>query len=144
MKKLSLFFVCLLATLASLTLPAFAQEITTGTIAGTVTDDKGKPIADAIVTAMSTQGARKAISDKNGYFIIPFLTPATYSIQVVASGYSTVVQDGIAVKLNEKTTVSYALQPGKVEKVTVTGQAPLVDRTSTSIGTNVKVDDFTA
>ena len=92
MSKRHLLLVCLLATLAGLALPAFSQELTTGTIQGTVTDDKGKPIVDAVITAMSTQGARKAVSDKNGFFILPFLTPATSSLQVLASGYSTVVR----------------------------------------------------
>ncbi len=144
MLRRSLIFVCLLATLAGLTMPALGQEVTSGTIHGTVTDDKGNPIADAVVTAMSPQGARKHVTDKNGYFIIPFLTPGTYSVQVIAAGYATVVQDGIVVKLNEKTRLSYALQPGQVEKVTVTGQAPVVDRTATGTGTNIDVSDFTA
>jgi len=144
MLRHSLFYVCLLAVLSGLSMPALSQEVTSGTIHGTVTDDKGKPIADAVVTAMSPQGARKALTDKNGYFIIPFLTPGTYSVQVIAAGSATVVQDGIVVKLNEKTKLSYALQPGQVEKVTVTGQAPVVDRTSTGADTNINVDDFTA
>ncbi|HEV8335792.1 MAG TPA: TonB-dependent receptor [Candidatus Polarisedimenticolia bacterium] len=145
MKRHGLLFICLTAmAVASLAPPATSQEITTGTIAGVVTDDRGRPIADAVVTAQSPQGARRAISDKNGYFIIPFLTPGNYTLQIIAAGFSTIVQDNIIIKLNEKTTVKYAMQPGKVETITVTGQAPLLDRTSTSIGTNVKVSDFTA
>lgn len=145
MRSRATFFVCLLAVvLASLALPAYSQEVTTGTITGTVTDDKGKPVADVVVTARSPQGARKAISDKNGYFIIPFLTPGTYAVQVVGAGFSTIVQDDIIVRMNVKTAVRYALQPGKVETITVTGQAPLLDRATTSTGTNVKVADFTA
>ena len=144
MRHRGLILVCLLTALSVGVPRGHAQEITTGTIAGTITDDKGKPVADAVVTALSPQGARKAVSDRNGYFIIPFLTPGTYTIQVIAPGYSQVMQEGIAVRLNDKTTVNYALQPGVVEKVTVTGQAPLVDRTDTSTGSNVKVSEFTA
>lgn len=145
MRRRATFFVCLLAVvLASLALPAYSQEISTGTITGTVTDEKGKPAADVVITARSPQGARKAISDKNGYFIIPFLTPGTYAVQVVGAGFSTIVQDDIIVRMNVKTAVKYALQPGKVETITVTGQAPLLDRATTSTGTNVKVADFTA
>ena len=54
-------------------------------------------------SVQSPQGARKAISDKNGYFIIPFLTPGTYALQVVAAGFSTVVQDS--------TTIRFKLKP---------------------------------
>ncbi|HMC82495.1 MAG TPA: carboxypeptidase regulatory-like domain-containing protein, partial [Candidatus Polarisedimenticolia bacterium] len=142
-QKIHLTFL-LAGVLTTMAVPVFPQELTTGAITGTVADDKGKPIADAVITAMSSQGARKALSDKNGYFIIPFLTPGVYSLQIIAAGYSTIVQDDIRVRLNEKTTVSYAMQPGKVETVTVTGKAPLVDRTTTSIGSNIKVSDFTA
>src|SRR5262245_65281586 len=137
MRHRGFLFVCLLTALFAGLSPGYPQEITTGTLAGTITDDKGKPVADAVVTALSPQGARKALTDKNGYFIIPFLTPGTYSVQVIAATFSTVVQDGILVKLNEKTRLSYALQPGQVEKVTVTGEAPVVDRTSTGTGTNI-------
>src|SRR5262245_9991224 len=144
MKGQHLFLVCLLSVVVITTMPALAQEVTTGTIHGTVTDEKGKPIADAVVTAISAQGARKPVSDNNGYFIIPFLTPGSYSVQVIAAGFATVVTDVIAVKLNEKTRLTYALQPGQVEKVTVTGKAPVVDRTSTATGANIKVSDFTA
>ncbi len=145
MRSRAKLFVCLLAVvLAGIVLPAYSQEITTGTITGTVTDDKGKAISDAVITAQSPQGTRKAISDKNGYFIIPFLNPGTYALQVVAAGFATLVQDDIVVRLNEKTAVKYAMQPGKVETITVTGQAPLVDRASTSTGTNIKVTDFTS
>jgi outer membrane receptor for ferrienterochelin and colicin len=145
MRRSTTLLVCLLAVaLASLMPPATAQEVTTGTITGTVSDERGNPVADAVITAKSTQGARKAISDKNGYFVIPFLTPGSYALQVVAAGFATVVQDDIIVRLNEKTLVKYAMQPGKVETVTVTGQAPLLDRQSTSTGTNVNVADFTA
>ncbi len=136
---------CLLAgTLAAIAMPAYSQETTTGTIAGTITDEKGKAIADAVITAHSPQGSRKAISDTNGFFIIPFLTPGNYSLQIIAAGFSTIRQEDIIVKLNERTNVSYAMQPGKVESVTVTGQAPLVDRASTAVGSNIKVADFTA
>ena len=145
MRRRVTLFVCLLAVvLASLALPAYSQETSTGTITGTITDDKGKPLADAVVTARSPQGARKAISDKNGYFIIPFLTPSTYAVQIVAAGFATLVQDDIIVRMNQKTAVRYAMQPGKVETVTVTGQAPLLDRQSTGTGASVKVADFTA
>src|SRR4029453_5579324 len=106
MLRRSLFYVCLLATLSGLTMPALGQEVTSGTIHGTGTADKGKPIADAVVTAMSPPGARKAVTDKNGYFIIPFLTPGIYSVQVIAAGSATVVQDGIVAKLTEKTRVA--------------------------------------
>jgi len=143
MTQRTLLLVCLLSAVAIHAMPALAQEVTTGTIHGTVTDEKGKPIADAVITAISAQGARKAVSDHNGYFILPFLTPGTYSVQVIAAGFATVVQDGIAVRLNEKTRLTYALQPGQVEKVTVTGKAPVVDRTSTATGANVDVTDFT-
>src|SRR5262245_53669380 len=144
MRHRGFLFVCLLTALFAGLSPGYPQEITTGTLAGTITDDKGKPVADAVVTALSPQGARKAVTDRNGYFIIPFLTPGTYSVQVIAPEYSTVLQEGIVVRLNEKTTVTYALQPGVVEKVTVTGQAPVVDRTDTGTGANIKVSDFTA
>jgi len=65
---------CLLLVLLSAT-PAVAQELTTGTIAGKVTDPAGSPIAGAVVIVVSESGTRPATTDANGITSCHFSAP---------------------------------------------------------------------
>jgi hypothetical protein len=132
----------MLAVLATLP-PAAAQEITTGAIAGKVTDPTGRPIPGAVIIATSPFGTRTADTDAEGTFILPFLRPASYSIRVeAAGGFTTVIQNDVVVGLNQRTQLSFTLEPGKTETVVVTGKSPLVDPRSTATGTNINYEDF--
>src|SRR4029077_11146243 len=70
--------------------PVTAQELTTGTITGQVTDLAARPIAGAVVIVVSESGTRTAASDANGRYIVPFLRPGTYTVRVeAAAGFTT-------------------------------------------------------
>ena len=62
----------ILLLLASAT--ARAQS-TTGTIAGRIADAQGFVMPGVIVTATGSQGAKSAVTDGEGRFNLPFLTP---------------------------------------------------------------------
>src|SRR5437899_8628647 len=120
-----------------------AQELTTGTITGKVTDLAGRPITGAVVIVVSESGTRTASTDANGGYIVPFLRPGSYTVRVeAAGGFTTVIRGDIAVALNQRVTLNFTLEPGKTESVTVRGAAPLIDTTSTATGTSLKYDDF--
>src|SRR5437867_2445779 len=50
-----------------------AQELTSGTLAGKVTDPAGRPIAGATVIVVSQFGTKIAETDAGGAYILPFL-----------------------------------------------------------------------
>src|SRR5262245_35926665 len=123
--------------------PVLCQELTTGTISGKVSDPTGRGIPGAVIIATSSFGTRTAETDAGGAYILPFLRPGTYTIRAEApGGFTTVIRNDVGVALNQKTSLDFTLEPGKTETVTVTGQSPLVDVTSTSTSTNIKYDDF--
>jgi len=123
--------------------PAIAQELTTGTIAGKVTDQTGRPIGGAVIICTSQFGTRTAETDASGHYIVPFLRPASYTVRVEApGGFTTVIQNDVVVSLNSRTASDFTLEPGTTETITVTGKTPLVDPQSTSTGTNIKYDEF--
>src|SRR5437867_3305890 len=123
--------------------PVVAQELTSGTLAGKVSDPSGKAIAGAVVIVTSQFGTKTAETDANGHFIIPFMRPASYTVRVEApGGFNTVIQNFVEVGLNQRKQLDFTLEPGKTETVTVTSQAPLVDIHSTSSGTNLKYGEF--
>ncbi|MFQ5876631.1 MAG: carboxypeptidase regulatory-like domain-containing protein [Acidobacteriota bacterium] len=129
--------------LSLVALPAAAQEITTGAIAGRVRDPAGQPIPGALVIAVSRHGTRTAETDIGGRFVLPFLRPGLYSVRVEASrGFNTLIQKHVKVGLSRRTTLDFTLAPGRVESVRVTAAAPLVDVKSTSTGSNIRYAEF--
>jgi hypothetical protein len=131
------------AAMVVLAAPAAAQELTSGTIAGKVVDPGGKPIPEAVIIATCDMGTRTGETDENGQFLLPFLRPGTYTLRIEASGgFNSIVQKEVVVALNQRTQLSFTLQPGMTETVIVSAQSPLVDPKSTSSGTNIKYDAF--
>jgi hypothetical protein len=133
-----------LVVLAALALPAIGQETTSGTLEGKVTDDKGASVPGATISVTGAQGLQAARTGTDGRFSIPFLKGGKYEVKVEAPGYATIVLKDVEVQINRRTQLPIQLSTGKVETVSVTGEAPLIDTKSTSIGTNIKISDFVA
>jgi hypothetical protein len=116
---------------------ASAQE-TTGSLAGEVLDNQGAAVPGATVTVTSGQGARTFVTDANGKFFAPYLTPGTYSVRVELAGFSPVEQKGINVSLGKRFDLGFTLKVGDItETVEVIGSAPVIDTTSTTAGGNL-------
>jgi hypothetical protein len=58
-----------------------------GSITGVVSDDRGGPIAGAMVSALGTVMVAKAITDGTGYFSIDALPVGDYTLQAHRSGF---------------------------------------------------------
>jgi len=122
-----------------LCLPGFGQ-VASAELSGTVLDSSGAAVASAKVTAtnVATNLARDAASDTTGKYIITLLPPGDYTLSVEAAGFRKLVQSGIALQINQQAQVDLTLQLGQVsETVEVTGQAPLLESESSSLGTVV-------
>jgi hypothetical protein len=125
--------------------PLWAQELTSGIIAGRVVDPGGKPVAGAAVIATCDFGSRAGETDENGQFLLPFLRPGTYNVRIEpGQGFASMEQREVVVALNQRTALSFTLVTGVTETVVVTGQAPLIDPHSTSSGTTIKYDSFSS
>ena len=62
---------------------AAAQE-TTGTLIGRLTDPQGLALPGVTVTITGPQGARSVVTETDGTYRVPFLTPGTYDVRAVA------------------------------------------------------------
>jgi len=114
--------------------PAFAQ-ITTGTVAGTVKDEQGLSVPGASVVLVSeSRGAKMGpfVTGETGDFVVPNVTPDTYSVEVTLEGFRPIRRTGVLVSGGDRIAVgSLALQVGSAaETVTVTAEAPLVQSQS--------------
>ena len=131
----------LLDSLFALILLAVAPltaQVSTGEIAGNVTDASGAAVPSAKITATNTETnatVRETASDAGGAYTMTFLPPGRYTLTVEASGFRKIVQSGIVLQVSQRTKVDFALQVGQVtETVEVTAAAPLIESQSSSMG----------
>ena len=117
-----------------------AAQGTIGSILGTVTDSTGSVVPGATVTARNTgTGAvQLATSDTQGRYRIPVLPVGDYAVQTELTGFQTVVRTGIRLSAGADVVVDFKLPIGQIsELLTVTAEVPLVNTTSSSLGTVV-------
>ena len=118
----------------------FLWAQSTGTIEGTVWDVQGLAVVNAQVTVTdpSTGFQRSTVTEGGGNYSIPLLPPGTYNLRVQATGFSTAQQNGVALLVGQKIALNYKLKLGSVSTVLeVTGEAPLIETTSSQIGGSV-------
>ncbi|MCA1584280.1 MAG: carboxypeptidase-like regulatory domain-containing protein [Acidobacteria bacterium] len=116
---------------------ALAQE---ASIAGAVQDDTKAALPGVTITATAVDTGRvfTAVSDARGEYRLRGLPPATYRIQAELTGFSTVVVPEVELLVGQNRSVPFALKVATLEEtVTVTGESPLVDISSTQVGGNV-------
>ena len=110
---------------------AFAQA----SIVGTVRDASGAVLPGATVEASSPaliEKTRSVTSNGAGQYSIEDLRPGTYTVTFSLSGFTTVKREGIQLSGSFVATVNGDLKVGGVaETITVSGEAPVVDVTST-------------
>ena len=108
-----------LAFVAGLSSPA--QSSSRGGIQGIVSDANGKPVAKASVTATNTETGVQTNRQTNvsGIFSIIPIQPGPYIVEVVASGFSRLLQKNVTVGSAELVSLNLKLTPGQ-ESQTIT------------------------
>jgi outer membrane receptor for ferrienterochelin and colicin len=120
---------------------AFAQETTTGSIEGRVVDSQDADVPGATVTVTTTQGARTVTTDRTGHFVVPYITPGTATVRVELSGFKTIEQKGVIVRLGQRVSLDFTLQVSQLhEVVQVTGESPTIDLSTTTVGGTLDSD----
>jgi hypothetical protein len=117
-------------------LPLFAQTYT-GRILGTVTDQTGAALAGAqvVITDMQRGVSRTLTTDQAGEYVAPNLSPGVYKVRAEARGFKSVERLNLELEVAKDIRIDLTLQPGQVsETVIVSGEVPLVDTTSSTLG----------
>jgi hypothetical protein len=136
MKRATTSLPLLMALLFAFALTAAAQ--TTGTLAGTVQDEKGAAIAGATVTArhVETNTSRAAQTDSEGRYRLTSMPVGHYEITVEAMSFAKYVQTGVELLLNQNAVVDAEMKPSGVEAVVnVTENASLLNTATAEVGT---------
>lgn len=134
----------LLALCLLLPLVAAAQE-TTGSISGTVVTADGKGVARAKVSVSSARGTREVATDEQGRFLVAFLNPGSYTVDVTAEGYQAIKDEGVVVALGQRLARRYvvsAMMEESVEAIAPPAEQarPTIDLTSQSTGASISTE----
>jgi len=124
------------AALILLPLHAFAQEAAIG---GTVTDATGGVLPGVVIHAVhqATGNSFEAVTDERGAFRLP-VRVGVYEITAELSGFTTVKRQGLELLAGQQLAVSLQMSPSTIqESVTVTGEAPLIETTVSSMSANI-------
>ncbi|MGH9386250.1 MAG: carboxypeptidase regulatory-like domain-containing protein [Vicinamibacterales bacterium] len=126
---------------AAILFPAsLAAQAVTGTILGTVHDNTGGILPGATVTLTHTETgrARTIVSDSAGQFTVPSLPTGTYTLSAELPGFKGVSIPDIRLGVDQRLRFTVTLEVGAVaETITVTGISPLVQTSSSELGTTV-------
>ncbi len=117
-----------------------AQTRTVGAIAGTVVDDHAAVVPGATVRLRDERAGteRETVTNGQGIFSFLDLQAGSYEVTVSLQGFQATVFRGVAVESARTTDLRVQLQLGRLdERVEVTGAAPTLQLTSTTIGTTV-------
>jgi len=131
-----------LAFLAAVAAPraGFSQSTTEGAIGGTVTDQTKSVVPGATVTTKNsaTNATATTVTDANGHFTVVRLNPGSYSVEVNLSGFTPFNQGGVIVEVGRVTNMDVTISVGgQVETVSVLAQAPVINRESSDLSTNI-------
>jgi len=127
-------FVLLALSLLTFKQTASAQ---TAQVTGIITDANSAVIAGARVTLtnVDTGVARKAVTNANGYYNIPFAPPGNYRLNVLASSFKPVTRDGVSINVDQVARLDFRLEIGPVsESVNITSNGPPLERETSAIG----------
>lgn len=119
----------LVSILFLVSLGLFAQSLTTGALAGTVTDPTGAAIpgAKVTITSQATGAVHSTETQINGGYLLPLLQPGQYTVTVEKTGFQTSKQGNIAIAVSTTGALNFKMQLGSSSQtVEVTGEAPLI------------------
>ena len=136
-----------LALLVSLAFvsPLAAQDL--GRLTGIVTDAQKATLPGVTVTALSPAliGNQTTITEVDGRYRFPSLPPGRYTLTFELNGFQTTRRENIVLALGQILNVDLQMNVATLqETVTVTAESPLVDVSSTKVGSEFSSEKLAA
>jgi len=113
---------------------------TGGRIIGRVADPTGAALAGVKVALVNdaTGVRRETLSNETGDYTYPEVPVGDYTLEFDAPGFKKNVRHGVTMQLNQVLSLNMVMQVGATQEIVdVTAEAPLVDTSSTQLGTVV-------
>ncbi|MEO8573009.1 MAG: carboxypeptidase regulatory-like domain-containing protein [Pyrinomonadaceae bacterium] len=116
-----------------------AQDITSGTIQGTVSDEQGAVVPGATVEArnVDTNFSRSFTTDSDGRFVLLSMPPGRYVVSISKTGFSKLNQENVELTVGRLLSLDLTLQvSGVAGEVTITS-SPTIDTARTESSTTI-------
>ncbi len=114
----------------------YAQE---AILSGVISDSTGAVVPGVAVSAVHQASGNvfEAVTDVRGGYRLSVRT-GTYRLTAALQGFSTLTRDGLELLLGQNAVVNFQISPSTLEEsVTVTGESPLIDVTSSTLASNI-------
>ncbi|HEB36472.1 hypothetical protein LCGC14_0605410 [marine sediment metagenome] len=141
MKKNRILFAIILSIFLVSTLSA--QQLQTGSIKGTVTDDEGTALPGVTVTVRSSSliGFVSSITNQRGSYRCPTLPPGTYTLLAELEGFSTIKRENVLLRVAMVVKIDIEMSLSPIgEEITVVAPSPTVDVVSSKLSSSVTKD----
>jgi hypothetical protein len=120
--------------------PLLAQSLI-GSITGIVKDEQGAVLPGVTLTLTGKTGSRTAVTDSAGSYRFPAVDPGVYSLTADLSGFQGKKQESVTISIGRQLNLDFSLKvAARAEEITVTGEAPVVDVTSTESTNTISQD----
>jgi hypothetical protein len=109
-------FALIVTTLCAI--PFMSAQINTGKITGIVSDSSGAPISGAVVRATNqeTDVTTASKTQSNGDYLINFLIPGAYTVEIESQGFRRSRESGVNVAAGDSARIDISLELGEVRQ----------------------------
>lgn len=117
-----------------------------GGLRGLVKDAQGViPGVDVTLVNDDTNAARAVTTNEGGEYSFPSVLPGTYTVRVSLPGFRTEERRGLRIATQQIVVQDFTLAVGALsEQITVTAEAPVVERATASVATTMTAAQITA
>ncbi len=120
---------------------AFSLQAQNATVSGTILDSSSAAIPGAQVslTNASTGIKVETVTNAEGIFFLPPVSPGRYQLHVSAKGFSEAKVDDLVLEVGQTRTVKLSLEPGQLtQSISVVDVAPLLNTQTADRGSVVE------
>jgi hypothetical protein len=116
-------------------------QTSTATLQGTISDSSGAVLPGVTVKLQSpaTGLERQTVTNTSGLYVFNFLPAGVYDVTGELSGFKSIRRAAVQLEVGQNLSLDLKMEVGRLEEtVQVEAIAPLLDRTSPSIGTVIQ------
>lgn len=117
--------------------PNMLSQTFTGTMSGKVTDTNGAIVSGATVkiTQVGTNRSQSIVTNNDGEFLAPQLTPGNYTVQVEANNFKVLNKTDVVLETQQTLRMNLVLEAGNIdEQVTISSETPAINTETSSKG----------
>ncbi|MCS6804771.1 MAG: TonB-dependent receptor [Acidobacteriota bacterium] len=117
-----------------------AAQVATASINGTVLDQTGAVVPDARITVKNVRTGleRSTVTNQDGFFAVTSLPVGEYEVSIERDGFATLKRSELRLTVGQVLTLDVVLMAaGRQEVMEVTGEAPIIEVTRTSVNSTV-------